>query len=607
MQTLECKIKKILAVNELGLNDQFIEFFKTEQHLQQLSKLVYELKKQSTMQPLLTEILEPAYFENKKNSHENEEEIQQVQLDLDKSQTLHTENSEWNLENNTVTSRVNSQPQKHDISDQIPDILENSLSDVGIQEDNLVQKIQSTTQDTFPSSKQENITVASISEPMIMIEEILPDPEPQNIEQHAQEQQAKIDQNRVEITDVFTQRKVNDLKFQVDNARAGQPYISNIQILSNQEIENVEYIAESFKFPNEIFHFDQTTQNIHGEPNQADEFNFSFQYRVNGEVYTGQCRLNVIPDPRSLWKVIEPEAGQAFAKAHTDQQCIDVADYQLIAASRRGRSHEHAGSFRDDDFSLMQIANSDWSVLAVADGAGSAEYSREGSRVAVEIVQKEFQRYLNEHTIDALNEDIKLWQLDQPQHVDTQRIANKLNQQFYHVYYEIYRSILTQLDQLAAEQHVATKAFSTTLLVAVIYQHADKNLISTFSVGDGAIAAFGQDTVRLMNVADGGEYAGQTKFLDRSIHQELGSRVKIGCFKDLKAVLLMTDGISDPIFETDAGLANQQKWLDLYAALEPVLQQDEPEQALLEWMHFFKTGHHDDRTLAALYKKSQAN
>lgn len=309
MQTLECKIKKILAVNELGLNDQFIEFFKTEQHLQQLSKLVYELKKQSTMQPLLTEILEPAYFENKKNSHENEEEIQQVQLDLDKSQTLHTENSELNLENNTVTSRVNSQPQKHDISDQIPDILENSLSSVSVQEDNLVQKIQSTTQDTFPSSKQENITVASISEPMIMVEEILPDPEPQNIEQHAQEQQAKIDQNRVEITDVFTQRKVNDLKFQVDNARAGQPYISNIQILSNQEIENVEYIAESFKFPNEIFHFDQTTQNIHGEPNQADEFNFSFQYRVNGEVYTGQCRLNVIPDPRSLWKVIEPEAG----------------------------------------------------------------------------------------------------------------------------------------------------------------------------------------------------------------------------------------------------------------------------------------------------------
>lgn len=616
MQELLCKIKKILAVNELGLDDQFIEFFKTDQQLQQLSKLVYELKKQSATPPLLTEILEPIYFENKEHSHENEQQIQQVQtqLDLDDKQILPTEQ-------HPLTLLDDAQRQEQNISDQITDILKNSLSNTDVEQDRSAQTVpaHSVLSETIISHQQQDdvqaahenmsVAVAGVGAPMIAIEEILIDSEAQQVEQEIsiQQQQAQIEQNRTEITDVFIQRKVNDVKFQVDNARAGQPYTSKIQILSSQKPENIEYIEESFKFPNDIFYFDQATQSIQGQPNQADEFNFSFQYRVNDEVYTGQCRLNVIPDPRSLWKVIEPEAGQAFVKTHTDQLCIDTADYQLIAASRRGRSHEHAGSFRDDDFSLMHIANSDWSVLAVADGAGSAEYSREGSRIAVEIVQKEFQRYFNEHTIDALNEDIKQWQLDQPQHADTQRIANKLNQQFYHVYYEIYRSILTQLDQLAAEQHVATKAFSTTLLVAVVYQHADKNLISTFSVGDGAIAAFTQDTVRLMNVADGGEYAGQTKFLDRSIHQELGNRVKIGCFKDLKAVLLMTDGISDPIFETDAGLANQQKWLDLYTELEPVLQHDQPEQALLEWMHFFKTGHHDDRTLAALYKKNQVN
>ncbi|WP_174492551.1 PP2C family serine/threonine-protein phosphatase [Acinetobacter sp. Marseille-Q1623] len=614
MQELVCKIKKILAVNEMGLDDQFIEFFKTDEQLQQLSKLVYELKKQSATPPLLTEILEPIYFENKEHSHENEQQIQQAQLDLDDKEILPTEQ-------HPLTLLDDAQRQEQDISDQITDILQNSLSNIDIKQDRSAQTVpaHSVLSETIISHQQQDdvqaahenmsVAVAGVSAPIMAIEEILIDSEAQQVEQEIpiQQQQAPIEQNRTEITDVFIQRKVNDVKFQVDNARAGQPYTSKIQILSSQKPENIEYIEESFKFPNDIFYFDQATQSIQGQPNQADEFNFSFQYRVNDEVYTGQCRLNVIPDPRSLWKVIEPEAGQAFVKTHTDQLCIDTADYQLIAASRRGRSHEHAGSFRDDDFSLMHIANSDWSVLAVADGAGSAEYSREGSRIAVEIVQKEFQRYFNEHTIDALNEDIKQWQLDQPQHADTQRIANKLNQQFYHVYYEIYRSILTQLDQLAADQHVATKAFSTTLLVAVVYQHADKNLISTFSVGDGAIAAFTQDTVRLMNVADGGEYAGQTKFLDRSIHQELGSRVKIGCFKDLKAVLLMTDGISDPIFETDAGLANQQKWLDLYAELEPVLQHDQPEQALLEWMHFFKTGHHDDRTLAALYKKNQVN
>ncbi|AWL28866.1 protein phosphatase 2C domain-containing protein [Acinetobacter defluvii] len=598
MQELTCKIKKILIANKLGLDDQFINFFKTEQQLQQLSKLVYELKKQAATQPLLTEILEPNLTDNKdENLTENAEEINTSQHELDLNET-------------------HISAAQHNISESDLNPLENSLSKLAVDNENKsIQKNLVINQNLDISKNQINENIQEkesnnsnefISEidSAMNIDKIIVENELQNTQQ---EQQAEIDKNRAEITDVFNQRKVNNLKFQVDNARAGQLYHSKIQIFSAQNVEDIEYLAESFKFPNDVFYFDEITQSIQGQPNQADEFNFSFQYRMNSEIYTGQCRLNVIADPRSLWKVIEPEARQAFVKAHTDQECIDTPYYQLIAASRRGRSHEHAGSFRDDDFSLMQIAHSDWSVLAVADGAGSAEYSREGSRIAVEIVQKEFQRYLNEHTIDALNEDIKQWQLDQPQHADTQRIANKLNQQFYNVYYEIYRSILMQLDQLAAENNVATKAFSTTLLVAVVYQHADKNLISTFSVGDGAIAAFGQDMVRIMNVADGGEYAGQTKFLDRSIHQELGSRVKIGCFKDLKAVLLMTDGISDPIFETDAGLANQQKWLDLYAELEPVLQQDQPEQALLEWMHFFKTGHHDDRTLAALYKKNSTH
>lgn len=580
MQELACKIKKILAVNDLGLDEQFIDFFKTEQQLQQLSRLISELKKQSSIQPVLNTISEPHQVENKT-------EIASQDVMIDKALDL-------NIENAVVV--VEPEPTKNnlDVEDKEQDHLEQNTALVF--DAQLDQKIDlELTQEHLIAEAEQN------GQDQLKLSEILIDPEQART---VPEQQAQIEKNRAEITDVFKSKMINELKFQVDNARAGQEYCSKIQVISALVPENIEFITESFKFPNEQFQFDEQSQSIQGQPTEADEFNFSFQYRVNHEIYTGQCRINVIPDPRSLWKVIEPKEGQAFIKPHTDQFCIDTENYQLIAASRRGRSHEHAGSFRDDDFCIAHIAKSSWSILAVADGAGSAEYSREGSRVAVEIVQKEFQRYFNEYTIDALDADIKLWQVDQPQEAETQRIANKLNQQFYNVYYEIYRSILTQLDQLAQEMNVAAKAFSTTLLVAVIYQHPEKNLISTFSVGDGAIAVLSDDMVRMMNVADGGEYAGQTKFLDRSIHHELGSRIKIGCFKDLNAVLLMTDGISDPVFETDAGLANQQKWLDLYAELQPIFAQTQPEQALLEWMHFFKTGHHDDRTLAALWKKS---
>jgi len=69
----------------------------------------------------------------------------------------------------------------------------------------------------------------------------------------------------------------------------------------------------------------------------------------------------------------------------------------------------------------------------------------------------------------------------------------------------------------------------------------------------------------------------------------------------LNAVLLMTDGISDPRFETDNGLADAAKWDALWDEIGPLLAAPAPEQALLEWLEFFTPGHHDDRTIAALW------
>ena len=413
---------------------------------------------------------------------------------------------------------------------------------------------------------------------------------------------AEIEQNRLEIENVFRRSKYEDVKFQVDNARVGQAYQSKITVISPHDAGEISYKAESFKFPDTQFYFDEDTQSIQGQPVEANPIEFSFQFIAEDETRSAQCRLNVIADPRSLWKVIEPEAGQEFAKTHLDQAMIDTPNYKIVAASRRGRSHEHVGSFRDDDFAIHLIEDSPWSVITVADGAGSAKYSREGSRIAVEIVQNEFQRYLNPYTIDDLNNDLAKWQVGSQDEV-TVGIATKLNQQFHHVYYEIYKSILNQIELQATDLGANTKDFSTTLLVAVVCKLADKTFVSTFSVGDGAIALYSESNLRLMNDPDGGEYAGQTRFLDRSIAQDFTNRLKIGCFTDVDAILLMTDGISDPIFETDSGLLNFTKWQKLYAELDPMMQIESADTALLEWMHFFTPGHHDDRTMAVLWNK----
>lgn len=56
----------------------------------------------------------------------------------------------------------------------------------------------------------------------------------------------------------------------------------------------------------------------------------------------------------------------------------------IVAASKRGRSHAHEGKARDDDFNIYHNDSNGWYIIAVADGAGSAKYSRKGSAVACE-------------------------------------------------------------------------------------------------------------------------------------------------------------------------------------------------------------------------------
>ena len=567
-----CKIKQILELNASEFDENFIQFLLHDsQNLKQLSKLINALEKVKAFSNHASLIHEP--------SRAKPDGVFELGAEID-LETYSKTNAEID--------------EKQDIA-----VITDFIDEYTQEQEKLQSDLNSIHQETIIVDVEQPITASNEQVSENMIPEII-------VEEDAVEPienvPAEIEQNRLEIESVFRRSKYEDIKFQVDNARVGQAYQSKITVISPHDTSEISYKADSFKFPNTQFYFDEDTKSIHGQPVEANLIEFSFQFIAEGETRSAQCRLNVIADPRSLWKVIEPEAGQEFVKTHLDQAMIDTPNYKIVAASRRGRSHEHVGSFRDDDFAIHLIEDSPWSVITVADGAGSAKYSREGSRIAVEIVQSEFQRYLNPYTIDDLNNDLAKWQVGSQDQV-TVGIATKLNQQFHHVYYEIYKSILNQIELQATNLGANTKDFSTTLLVAVVCKLADKTFVSTFSVGDGAIALYSESNLRLMNDPDGGEYAGQTRFLDRSIAQDFTNRLKIGCFTDVDAILLMTDGISDPIFETDSGLLNLAKWQKLYAELDPIMQIESADTALLEWMHFFTPGHHDDRTMAVLWNK----
>lgn len=405
--------------------------------------------------------------------------------------------------------------------------------------------------------------------------------------------------------------------FRLPNARAGQLYQGPLKITGVDTPAAVR-LRNMLVPPGLGLMFDEAQQCLLGTPLLAGEYEMTLEWSRDGSTWHGgKCPLIVIADPRSLWKVLEPPADAPYRKPHTatqmlrsgqqaalngDASAAEVADraaqdggeWALLAASRRGRSHEHAGTFRDDDFFIAHDQASGWSVMLVADGAGSAKSSREGARLAVQVA--------GAHLLENLGSLPPLDGAD----------AEALNLAFAPLFHAAATCALAAIEAEAALQQQIPRDFVTTLLAACVRQHGAQTLLATFGIGDGAIAAYGpRGQVRLMGQPDSGEYAGQTRFLDRaclaaeavagSDAPPFAARVSTGCFSGLNAVLLMTDGVSDPRFETGSGLHNAGKWDALWDELALLLASGDPQQSLLDWLHFFTPGHHDDRTLVLWY------
>ncbi len=387
------------------------------------------------------------------------------------------------------------------------------------------------------------------------------------------------------------------INFHLPNCKVGVGYSAKIEGVG---VAGASVLIADIKFPDGLgLSFDPETQMVAGEPKLDGEFELPLQWRFSDSTAKagGKCRLTSNPDPKSLWKVLEPETGLPYPKPHLDQKLLIGNGFKIVAGSRRGRSHEHGGTFRDDDFFISDDASSGWSVIIVADGAGSAKSSREGSRIAVSTAGPHMVSSFAGDFGSKINALLGSWDTDS---TSQQAIGNE-----FHYFFHKTASLAVQaIEQEAESTGAAVKEFSTTLLAAAVRRDGNSTFLATFWMGDGAIAAYGpRGTVKLMGSPDGGEFAGQTRFLDKAAlsDQGFGKRVRIGRLENVSSVILMTDGVSDPYFETDNGLADPTKWDALWDEITPLLAGSAPELKLVDWLHFFKQGHHDDRTIALLW------
>ena len=355
-----------------------------------------------------------------------------------------------------------------------------------------------------------------------------------------------------------------------------------------------------------------------GQP-APSEFTLTAKYRLEvdgafGGAYEGEkeFKLVIVPAIDTLWRDEPvnwdqmPEPRYRNEDGSTDSAVLDGEEKHIVAASLRGRSHAQEGKPRDDAFRFATTHG--WQVLAVSDGAGSACYSREGARLACEkAVAVCCERLDNEPYRDGFEAHIKALSAI-PDETDKRKpVGDSLYTLLCHAANQARQAIA----QEAGLQGKETRTYAATLLLCVAKHFPFGWFVGSFWVGDGAIALYRRDTtphtVYLMGEPDEGEYGGQTRFLTMpevfSDASALYRRLRFRLVDDFSALFLMTDGVSDPKFETTNNLKNAEKWDALWdelTAANALTNTPDSKQALLEWLGFPSPGNHDDRTLLVL-------
>ena len=393
--------------------------------------------------------------------------------------------------------------------------------------------------------------------------------------------------------------------FSIPNGKIKEFYKEKITIKENIEIE---ILYESITFLENNLGISVEDSFIVGVPQKIGSSVINFHYKHQDNVYKASANLVIVADPKDLWEINEPATDLLFPKEHEFYKTTKFnnnQDYKIIAASRRGRSHEHNGSFRDDHFEY-KILEHDPSLilLSVADGAGSAKYSREGSRLAAE----QSINFLS-HKLVAIQafQDLEKYIFDEPHTSEINKsIVENWNTAAIQLFREATDHAMEKIRQKVENTQSSFRDFATTLQIVIVKHVQDKRFISSFWVGDGAVAVYNQEKIRLLGQTDGGDYVGQTVFLSPNLepfHQYVS--ITIASAQDW--LFLMSDGISDPYFETDSELSSLDNWTQFYNEYKEVLNSDIDGSDLNEKIHFFKKGHHDDRTLLVLLPHNEPN
>ena len=275
--------------------------------------------------------------------------------------------------------------------------------------------------------------------------------------------------------------------------------------------------------------------------------------------------------PISLkWKYIDapdvPEPHEDFKIHNSSKPINNKGAFRIFGASVRGLLHKHEGTHCDDWFEIGTAG--DWTIIAVADGAGSKKLSRIGAKVSCITALQ----YLENSLVPLLLTDFETklaWQ---------DACNPKINPEGIDVNIKTFRDAVTKARDAVTKAFVSSckslqnyandsanqekfnellgrkfivDDLACTLNIAIHYPSEWGSVIIGCQIGDGLIGIVMPDgQSKVISESDSGGYAGETKFLvseGMCNDDVLLPRTEI--FADsISALLVMTDGVSNDFF-----------------------------------------------------------
>ncbi|MEZ6127165.1 MAG: PP2C family serine/threonine-protein phosphatase [Planctomycetaceae bacterium] len=305
---------------------------------------------------------------------------------------------------------------------------------------------------------------------------------------------------------------------------------------------------------------------------------------------------------QAVWKVLEPEDRSDEVPHEISRHEQRDDKWSLTSASVRGRLHAHRAKWREDAFAQDWV--DDWTIIAVSDGAGTADLSRVGARIACEEAVGSLKSLLSGFHLQTKD-------ADRPDDADLMRLKTFLT--------DAARKAKMGILREAQTRECSPRDLHATLLVVVHVPLQNKELVAAVQVGDGAVGVLtGKNECKLMGIADHGEYSSETRFLTTPhIENEFDQRVRFSIQEDIRCIGVMCDGVADDFFPEDKRLIElfngdpiaEMKAADggdLIGVMKSVLTSGDPEAALVDWLKYEKRASSDDRTLVLMHRSQRS-